>query len=203
MQQTIHISTMSGKLKGLRAISTNTLTNPFCIKQNSSGKADNICTKCYSVNMLSTFRKNTAPALQRNSDLLPIRELTDREIPFINERIFRFSAHGELVNTTHLINLFRIAALNAGCTFSLWTKRKDIVKKVLATMTKPDNMILIYSNPTIDKVLPKPPEGFQRSFNNVSKGVMVEAQNCTGQRCIDCQLCYSHDTTDTIIEAVK
>ena len=203
MQQVIHISTMSGKLKGLRAISTNTLTNPFCIKQNSSGKADNICTMCYSVNMLSTFRKNTAPALQRNSDLLPIRELTDREIPFINERIFRFSAHGELVNTTHLVNLFRIATLNDGCTFSLWTKRKDIVKKVLATMTKPANMILIYSNPTIDKVLAKPPEGFQRSFNNVSKGVMVEAQNCTGQRCIDCQLCYSHDTTDTIIEAVK
>ena len=80
--QTIHISTMSGKLKGLRSISTNTLTNPYCIKQSACGDNDNICTKCYSVNMLSTFRKNTAPALQRNSDLLASRVLSDREIPF-------------------------------------------------------------------------------------------------------------------------
>ena len=121
---------MSGKLQGLRAISTNTLTNPFCIKQNASGVADNICTKCYSVNMLSTFRKNTAPALQRNSDLFTDHLLTDREVPFIYERIFRFSAHGELISEMHAENLFKIASLNTGCTFSLWTKRKDIIKKV-------------------------------------------------------------------------
>ena len=200
--KTIHISTMSGKLQGLRAISTNTLTNPFCIKQNASGVADNICTKCYSVNMLSTFRKNTAPALQRNSDLFTDHLLTDREVPFINERIFRFSAHGELISEMHAENLFKIASLNTGCTFSLWTKRKDIIKKVLKRIAKPDNLILIYSNPTIDKVLTTPPEGFQRTFNNVSKGSDV-VQNCTGQRCIDCQLCYKHETTDTIVEAVK
>jgi hypothetical protein len=29
----IHISKMSGKLEGLRAISTNTTTNDYCIKQ--------------------------------------------------------------------------------------------------------------------------------------------------------------------------
>jgi hypothetical protein len=43
--KTIHISVMTGKLNGLRAISTNTTTNPFCVKQNASGKADNICSE--------------------------------------------------------------------------------------------------------------------------------------------------------------
>ena len=29
----VHISKMTGKLDGFQAISTNTMTNPFCIKQ--------------------------------------------------------------------------------------------------------------------------------------------------------------------------
>ena len=53
---TIHISVMTGKLDGLRAISTNTRTNDYCIKQNASGDPDNICTKCYSHTMLSSYR---------------------------------------------------------------------------------------------------------------------------------------------------
>lgn len=199
--KTIHISTMSGKLQGLRAISTNTLTNEFCVKQNSCGDADNICTKCYSHASLSGYRKNMAPALQRNSDLLPIRLLTDREIPFINERIFRFSAHGELINETHLLNLFKIASLNEGCVFALWTKRKDIVNRVMRDNAKPANLILIFSNSVIGKVLPKPPMHFDRTFNNVPK--TTEGQNCTGQKCMDCQLCYTVGGVDTIVEAVK
>jgi hypothetical protein len=37
----VHISKMTGKLDGLHAISTNTVTNPFCQKMNTSG--DTIC----------------------------------------------------------------------------------------------------------------------------------------------------------------
>jgi hypothetical protein len=38
---TVHISKMTGKLDGIHAISTNTVTNPFCQKMNTSG--DTIC----------------------------------------------------------------------------------------------------------------------------------------------------------------
>jgi len=31
----------------------------------------------------------------------------------------------------------------------------------------------------------------------------VDEQNCTGQKCKDCMLCYNHSTTDTIVEKVK
>ena len=43
----VHISTMSGKLQGLKAISTNTLTNDYCNKQFHSD-VDTICKNCYS-----------------------------------------------------------------------------------------------------------------------------------------------------------
>ena len=54
----VSVSKMSGKLAGIPAINTNTATNAYCVKQYTSGGADNICTMCYSQRMLSTYRKN-------------------------------------------------------------------------------------------------------------------------------------------------
>jgi len=51
-------------------------------------------------------------------------------------------------------------------------------------------------------VMRKPPRGFHRVFNNVTKKYRGDA-NCTGQKCIDCQLCYKFDTTSVIVEHVK
>ena len=31
----------------------------------------------------------------------------------------------------------------------------------------------------------------------------IEKQNCTGQKCRDCLLCYKKDTTSIIVEKVK
>ena len=96
----VHISNMTGKLDGLRAISTNTRTNAYCIEQHERAvehDTDNICGKCYSHAMLKGFRKNMEPALQRNSDLLSSRPLEPHEIPRIVDAIFRFDAHGELI----------------------------------------------------------------------------------------------------------
>jgi hypothetical protein len=189
---------MSGKLAGIPAINTNTATNAYCVKQYKSGGADNICTMCYSQRMLSTYRKNCQPSFQRNSDILS----SDREvdIPKINAAFVRFHGHGELINDTHFLNLCDIAESNSHCTFALWTKRVDIVRPNRHHV--PSNMILVYSNPKIDSVLRKPPRGFHRVFNNVTKQYRGDA-NCTGQKCIDCQLCYKFDTTSVIVEHVK
>lgn len=204
-----HISVMSGKLEGLHAISTNTKTNPYCIKQNQSADEENICTKCYSHTMLDSYRKNMQPALQRNSDALSAYIHAAADLPIINDLYFRFDAHGELINDTHFINLINIAKANPKTSFALWTKRTDIVNKVLATGSgwdKPANLILIYSNPKISRILAKPPKHFDRTFNNVLKHEHVEQQNCTGQKCMDCLLCYkpvSVNGVDTIVEMVK
>ena len=78
----IHLSKMTGKLDGLHAISTNTVTNKFCQKMNASNKDNQICRICYSHNMLKSYRKNMQPSLQRNSDALSQAILDNIDIPF-------------------------------------------------------------------------------------------------------------------------
>lgn len=200
----VHISKMTGKLDGFQAISTNTMTNPYCIKQNASGKADNICTKCYSHTMLKSYRKSMQPSLQRNSDLLGTRLLNDDELPTILAAFFRFNAHGELINAIHLENLVAIAKHNPFCNFALWTKRIDLVRRYFAKHDKPKNLILIFSNSKIGHILENPPVPFDRTFNNVPKDMAPDRQNCTGQQCKDCLLCYTpNNGVTTIIEMVK
>ena len=101
-------------------------------------------------------------------------------------------------------NLMRIVNENPWCTFTLWTKRTDIVFRWLKDNDKPANFILIYSNPKKSHIMSKPPKFFDKTFNNVLKHEDVDKQNCTGQKCKDCMVCYTigNDTT-TIVEAVK
>ena len=200
----VHISKMTGKLDGFKAISTNTMTNEYCIKQNANGKEDNICTICYSHTMLKSYRKNMQPALQRNSEALANKVLDIDLLPTILDAFFRFNAHGELINLTHLENLNRIAKKNPHCSFALWTKRNDLIAKYYATREKPDNLTLIYSNPRVGTIMRKPPKHFDRTFNNVLEHEHVEEQNCTGQKCKDCRLCYTiGNNVNTIVEMVK
>jgi len=199
----VHVSKMTGKLDGFKAISTNTVTNPFCIKMNKA-KDNIICSHCYSHTMLKTFRKNCQPSLQRNSDLLSTRVLEREELPLILDAFFRFDAHGELINVTNLINYVNIAKKNPHCNFGLWTKRKDLVNKYFKDNECPPNLILIYSNPKISNILSRPPKHFHRTFNNVLEHEKVERQNCTGQQCKNCLLCYTpNNGVDTIVEKVK
>jgi len=162
-----------------------------------------ICTVCYSDYMLSTYRKNMQPALQYNSDLLSETVLSPEDciLPLVS--VIRLHGHGELINVQHLHNFVQIAQANPRTTVSLWTKRKDFVKEYFAKHDKPSNMILIYSNPIVDSIVDKLPPYFDKSFNGVSEDNFKEKQNCTGQQCKDCLLCYTPGTTPIIVEAVK
>ena len=204
----IHISKMTGKLEGFQAISTNTTTNEYCIKKYNEQKQNVICTFCYSHEMLNTFRKNMAPALQRNTDLLNSKVLHPDALPVINSAFFRFNAHGELAldkkeATINLENYVNIAIKNPHCTFSLWSKRFDVIKPFFDKHDKPKNLILIYSTPLTNHILKKVPKYFDKTFNTVKGDLHKEQQNCTGQKCKDCLLCYKKDTTSIIVEKVK
>jgi len=204
----IHISKMTGKLEGFQAISTNTVSNEYCQKQYKKQAAKNICTFCYSHNMLNTFRKNMQASLQRNTDLLNSKVLHPDALPVINSAFFRFNAHGELAldkkqGTINLENYVNIAIKNPHCTFSLWTKRFDIIKPYFDNHEKPKNLILIYSSPLTNHIMTKVPKHFDKTFNTVVETDFVEKQNCTGQKCKDCLLCYKKDTTSIIVEKVK
>ena len=199
----MRISNGSGKLQDIRSLNTNTLTNEFCISMYNSSADDIICRKCYSMSMLNGLRKNCAPSWQENSDILSGGLIPSHMLPTILDAFFRFSSHGELINMTMLENFHNITLHNPHCSFALWTKRKNFIRKFYSQHEKPANLILIYSNPRIDAVMNQPPKFFDRTFNNVSKGSDV-AQNCTGQKCRDCLLCYKAGNGVTqIVEAVK
>lgn len=200
----IHISKMTGKLETFKAINSNTLTNSFCQKMSTSKRKNIICTECYSVSMLEGFRRNTVPALERNT-VLSERPITETEIEQIKKDLsrethVRIHGHGEIINWQHAVNLLVIVERNPRIMFAWWTKRKDIINKLFTRTGKPKNLIMIYSNPFVNKVLDNPPNWFNKTFNNVSSH---PDENCTGQKCKDCMVCYTINDTKTIIEKVK
>ena len=171
----LKISKMSGKLDGLKAINTSPLNNPFCMTRHSQDKG--ICGQCYSIRMLKTFRSNCNPTYA----------------------FFRFSAHGELLNENHLINLLNICKKNPHCTFALWTKRAALYRKVIKQYKKPVNLIAIYSQTKINHIPQKPPTGFDKVFCVVNDKTPV---NCK-DRCISCLKCYRKSTESVIVERIK
>ncbi len=198
----VHISKMSGKLDGMFAINTNTLSNEFCKNAYKSSNKASVCTHCYSHRMLNTYRKSAEAAWQRNSEALSGELLKDRELPTFNARYVRIHGHGELINTNHLLNIYSIANWNPHTTFALWTKRMDIVQSVHKNMDKPDNVIIVFSNPVVGSVMTTPPKYADKVFNVIPKD-STERDNCTGQKCMTCLRCYSMDRTNVIVEKLK
>ena len=193
----IHITQGAGKMLGISSINTPTSTNPFC---KSMQKTNSVCKSCYAQRGES-YRTGLIDAFSRNL-FLTQRPLGLGEIPTINATIFRFHSYGELHNAQHLENYMTIAATKPHTIFTLWTKRKGIVQRVLKSRTKPDNMIIIYSSPLVDKQA-RLPKGFDKVFTVYSKGSAQDtAINCHGS-CNTCRLCYSHNDTTYINEIIK
>ena len=134
---------MPGKMKGIPCLSTSSLNNTFC--QKSSSVPGAICESCYSRRNLKMY-KSANQHYVKNGEILSRRLLT--KVPVINARYFRFNAHGELINLTHLKNLYTIAMNNPKTAFTLWTKRVNFVHR----LSKPKNLILIYSEMRINKI---------------------------------------------------
>lgn len=203
-------SKMSGKLLYLDAINSNTLSNEFCIKEHQSPVKNKICKKCFSFEMLETYRVNCIPNFENNSVALSTMIHTDYSYLKFRNDIVRLHGHGELINQTHLHNFVELVKFFPKHTFALWSKRTDIIRKYFkikripqATNKIPTNLILVYSNPIVDKVMTKIPRPFHKVFNNVSEHYTGGDENCTGQKCNDCRLCYKFDAENIIIEQEK
>jgi len=200
-------SKMSGKLFGIDAVNSNPLSNPFCIEQ--YGKQDDtiICTECYSIDMLETYRSNCVPNFENNNVTLSTIIHTDFSYLKFSNDIVRINGHGELLNQTHLHNICNMAFAFPNHTFALWSKRIDIVRKYFKNNSIPSNLILIYSNPKKNKIVSKIPYPFHKVFNNVNlewNNVSPNLkENCTGQKCNDCRICYNFNSENIIIELTK
>jgi len=181
----IHVTTkMNGKMQGMVSINTSSLDNQFC-KAMSLVK-DSICSKCYSNQMLKMY-KTAQECFRRNGELLSSKELEPAQIPFLNYHTVRFNAFGELINKQHFINLVKIAEHNPKTTFTLWTKRMDLVSK------RPKNMIIIQSSYKINVKDEKHPLA-TKTFTVYNDDTSI---NCKGP-CATCMKCYnkSNKTVD-------
>jgi len=205
----LKISEMTGKLAGVDAINTDPLSNDFCCRMNAT--EGTICSKCYSISMLKTFRKNCRPAFQRNAEVLSSRPLTDGEIltlKFKNDKV-RYNAHGELINVYHAINCIRIAQLFPSKQFALFTKRANLVKKAVEMgYSIPRNLHLIYSSAKINHQATKP-SIFDKVFVVYSRdyddpNVVI---NCCdikeSRKCSECKRCYTQNDCEVVNERIK
>jgi protein gp37 len=196
----IHITNkMNGKMSGMVSINTSPMDNNYCL---SMSKVDtNVCGKCYSINMMKMY-KNADKCFQRNGDMLSTSLLSDQETPRTTNHTVRFNAHGELINGTHFANLIKICQANPKTTFTLWTKRSDLVSKVIRDFGKPSNLILVKSSNAIN-VREKLPEHFNKVFTVYSKDNKGKAFiNCGEKKCIDCMTCYDLSDRKTYINEV-
>jgi len=200
----IKVSEMSGKLKDIQAINTNPLTNDFCQSMNASSNNNIICTQCYSCSMLLAYRKNCVPSFENNSQALLQEVIEPNDMPIFNNKndIVRIHAHGELQNAQHLQNLLKIVKDNPAKIFSLYTKRLDIINDVLGVTQTPSNLIMVYSNPMIDKPIIKVPQHFNKVFN-VVRTTNLNKINCGAKSCNGCRNCYDKTKANILYEMIK
>jgi len=193
---------MNGKMDGMYALNTSPSNNPFC--QAMMQRSDLICSHCYSPKTEKRY-KQTKPAWVRNGNILSSRLLKDDEINLIKGRdVFRFDAHGELINRTHYLNLVKFAEINESVNFALWTKRPDIVHD--GGIVKLANMIYVYSTPKLNVLKPKVPKDFHRVFSVYTPDFIEENNimiNCGDKHCADCRTCYEFNNVVFINEELK
>jgi len=181
------------KMDGIASINTNPKLNPFCVKMR--GK-DTICKSCYSKRY--EYFPNMAKILNENTNILLDKSFTMNCVPNLNRyRYVRLHSFGELINSTHYKNILTIVKAYPNTTFTLWTKRKEIVQKE----TKPSNLILIYSSPKLNKISALP-DKFDKVFTVFDKDKKDIDINCQ-KKCIDCLKCYTYNNTIFINEVKK
>lgn len=188
-------STESNKMDGMLSINTNSLTNQFCLRMRQT---DSICKSCYNKRM-EKVSKQMVSAFQKNSE-----ELTsvDFQAPILNASVVRFNSFGELINTQHYIKLLKICKANPNTSFTLWTKRPDIVQ---AVNEKAPNLILIYSCHMKNQA-ENIPAMFDKTFTvYTTKHIRENAIeiNCGSKVCIQCKICYSKNNISEVSEKIK
>jgi len=190
---------IKSKMEGMQSLSTTMLSNPYCQKMRLNKKT--VCSKCYAVRYNT---KITDSFYLWNTDLL---ETGDFVVPSITANVFRFNAIGELSSTNQFNSMLKIVTAHKKVTFSLWTKRVDIINEVFKDVKKPKNLILIYSSPIMNtraNILKL--EHFDKVFTVFNKEYINNNNieiNCGDKKCKDCMICYSKNKIKYVNELAK
>lgn len=192
---------MSGKMEGMWSLNTSANINPFCLKMREC--AGVICKSCYTKGK-EKMQVNCHTAWVNNYHVLSENVLKDRELPIINQQVFRFDAHGELVNRIHYKNLIKIAEANPRTMFALWTKHLAVVRD--GGLIRLKNLIHVFSTLKLNELKPKRPKGFDKAFSVYSRPFIREHAdikiNCA-KSCNECRLCYEKNDVAYVNELIK
>lgn len=196
----IHITKGSGKMEGIFSINTSTLKNKFCTMM---AKTSDICSACYA-SRYEKMRSSLAKALERNSEYFVSDDFEVEKVPYL---FMRFHSFGELISRKHLRNVIRLVEHNPDTRFTLWSKRTNYIQGYIREYgALPSNLIMIYSNPSLNVERKTPPKGFNKVFNVFTKkfaeenGIVI---NCGGKACLPCMICYTHNDTTYVNELKK
>ena len=202
----------TGKMEGLKSLSTSVLLNPNCQKNRKI--LGSICSHCYAHNLAEMY-SGLAERLVRNTEqltksILPIEELPD----LTGETIFRLEAFGDLNNEIQLENYINIAKKNPTVQVTLYTKMYGLVYKYFKEHDVPDNFVLILSSLLINKKIDLTPMketgkfriGQLKSFT-VYSGEFIRKNdikiNCGAKSCNKCRICYLRNEIEDVAEILK
>jgi hypothetical protein len=195
---------MTFKMDGIRSLNTSSLLNVNC--QSNKLLENSICNHCYSKRTEDLYF-NTRAMYTNNYKILSTYKLSKNEIPKLKDEIFRFNAHGDLINRTHYLNLIKIVKYNPQTRFAIWTKNLDIIFSGKGIILL-DNLIYIYSDLYINNLnIPIVPDNFDKIFRvynikTIRDYNLFDKINCR-KSCYDCQVCYNKNKIRIINEQIK
>lgn len=193
------------KMKGIQSLSTYKKTSDICRFLSMHTHTNIICEKCYAEKSLSLYKSSLTPALIYNTLLLKYIDLDLSQIPYINDKYFRFEAFSDLQSSKHLKNLFLICKKNKETLFTLWTKAGYTLKNMMdkEQLNKiPNNLNIVisecYINKKTDLQYLKNLQGVINSKNNLKAFCVFDNEDMRQNsnmylcknKCIDCLKCY-------------
>lgn len=139
------------KMRGLLSLSTYKKTSSIC---RFLSQHEGICKKCYAEKSLKLYATTLKPTLIYNTLLLKYIDIAPSQIPYINEKYFRFESFSDLQGAKHFKNLVTICKKNKSVIFTLWTKAgyalKDMIDKEQIKRL-PSNLNIIISEFYLNK----------------------------------------------------
>lgn len=216
-QDTINISKHSGKMEGIKSLSTFKNFNENCKRLAKNPLS--ICSHCYVDGTIKRYEtkqgNNLEKALVDNHKLLTSRLLTKEEIirlSLFNENYFRFESFGDLNNDIQLENFVNIAKYYKNTQFALFTKHYDIVYRYVKNKKMPSNINLVLSGIFLNNPFNTAIVGYIKKYHkNTITFVVYDEEtaqetntriNCQ-KKCGTCLNCYKKGKKFDVVEKLK
>ena len=198
------------KMRGINSLSTYKKVSEIC---RFLSLHDGICKKCYAEKSIKLYKAALLPQLIYNTLLLKYIDIDAQQIPYTNNKYFRFESFSDLQGSKHFKNLIAICNKNKNTIFTLWTKAGYTLKKYMDTENikkLPSNLNIIISEFYINKKTDEnyikqlqavlyPSAAITGKYNNALKVFIVyddpEKQRASGlylcnNSCVSCLKCY-------------